>query len=243
MAVCLLRQPLCLLWATEQEDGMILSTDSPFQHQPGPFLPRADLPFLCLKPWPTGHETSSSISPGAWLHQRGGHPRCWWKGLIARMGKRSYSGNDFLINTHWKQLIFSWWFYFLPGRDSYFDCVYKAPTAALADRASHWWLDLAHFSPGSDYLRVGTTNPTSPVSTAASLLPCPAAFPAMMTITKTAITIANTYIRVSYIQGTFLSTIPILTHLILTYNLLYNLKESGNRKLLVRAEIGLAVRW
>ena len=178
MAVCLLRQPLCLLWATEQEDGMILSTDSPFQHQPGPFLPRADLPFLCLKPWPTGHETSSSISPGAWLHQRGGHPRCWWKGLIARMGKRSYSGNDFLINTHWKQLIFSWWFYFLPGRDSYFDCVYKAPTAALADRASHWWLDLAHFSPGSDYLRVGTTNPyisgvhCSLPSTLSCCLPC-----------------------------------------------------------------------
>ena len=65
----------------------------------------------------------------------------------------------------------------------------------------------------------------------------------MMAITKTAITIANTYIRVSYMQGTFLSTVPILTHLMLTYNLLCNLKEPGNRKLLVSAEIGFAVRW
>lgn len=89
----------------------------------------------------------------------------------------------------------------------------------------------------------GLLTPISPVSTTASLLPCSAAFPVMMTITKTAITIANTHIRVPYMRGTFLSTIPILTHLILTYNLPYNLKESGNRKLLVSAEIGFTVRW
>lgn len=37
--------------------------------------------------------------------------------------------SEWLFNRNSEQLIFSGWFYLLPGQDSCFDCVYKAPTA------------------------------------------------------------------------------------------------------------------
>ena len=82
---CLLIEAAIMLvmsnWARRQDDSLYC-----FAPSASAFLLHADLPFLSLKPWPIGRETSSSVSPVAWLHQNG-TPKMQVKRINCKNGK------------------------------------------------------------------------------------------------------------------------------------------------------------
>lgn len=82
---CLLIEAAIMLvmsnWARRQDDSLYC-----FAPSASAFLLHADLPFLSLKPWPIGRETSSSVSPVAWLHQNG-TPKMPVKRINCKNGK------------------------------------------------------------------------------------------------------------------------------------------------------------